>query len=88
MVVVDCLIHGVGVDLAAAVAVDRCPDLAEQSGQLRLVVGADPLARGAPFGFRAHDETLPCASQTGRGPGLMWEVERPCRVSHQRYDRT
>jgi hypothetical protein len=32
VVVVDCLIHGMGVDLAGAVAVDRCPEVAEQCG--------------------------------------------------------
>src|SRR5262249_7757371 len=37
VVVVDGLIHAIGVDLAAAVAVDRCPEVAEQSGQLCLV---------------------------------------------------
>jgi hypothetical protein len=31
VVVVDCLIRGVGVDLAGAVAVDLCPDVAEKS---------------------------------------------------------
>jgi hypothetical protein len=70
VVVVDGLIHGIGVDLAAPVAVDRCPDVAEQLGQLRLVVGADPFTRGAAFGFRGHDGTVPCSRQTGRGPGL------------------
>src|SRR4029077_15266393 len=70
VVVLDRLIHGVGVDLAGAVAVDRCLDVAEQFGQLRLVVGADPFTRGAPFSFRAHDGKLLCSSQPGRGPGL------------------
>ena len=37
----DRLIHGAGVDLAGPVAVDRRGDVAEQPGQLRLVVGAD-----------------------------------------------
>jgi hypothetical protein len=69
VVVVDRLIHGIGVDLAAAVAAGRCPDVAEQPGQLRLVVGADPFMSGAPFGFGARDATVPCSSQTGRGPG-------------------
>jgi hypothetical protein len=48
VVVVDRLIHGIGVDRAAAVTVNRCPDVAEQFGQLRLVVGADPFTRSAP----------------------------------------
>jgi hypothetical protein len=60
LVVVDRLIHGTGVDFAGAVAVDRCPDVAEQFGQLRLVVGAHPFTRGAPSGIRGHDGTLPC----------------------------
>ena len=67
VVVVDRLIHGVGVDLAGAVVVDRCPDVAEQFGQLRLVVGADPFLSGTPFGFRGHDETVPCPGRTGAG---------------------
>jgi len=70
VVVVDRLIHGVGVDLAGAVPVDRCPDVTEQFGQLRLVVGTDPFTRGAPFGIRGHDGTVPCPGQTGRRPGL------------------
>jgi hypothetical protein len=69
VVVVDRLIHGIGVDLAGAVTVDRCPDVAEQFGQLRLVVGADPFTRGAPFGILRHDGTVPYPGQTGRGPG-------------------
>jgi hypothetical protein len=85
VVVVNGLIHGIGVDLAAAVAVDRCPDVAEQSGQLCLVVGADPFMRGAPFGFRAHDATVPCSSQTGRGSWatsrIVREVGRQCRAA-------
>jgi hypothetical protein len=92
VVVVDRLIHGIGVDLPGAVAVGRCPDVAEQSGELRLVVGADPFLRGAPFGFGAHDATLPCSSQAGRGPGLtsvrMRDAGRRCRGAYQRYDRT
>jgi len=32
VIVVDRLIHGIGVDLAGAIAVDRCPDVAEQLG--------------------------------------------------------
>ena len=55
MVVVDRLIRGIGVDLAGAVAVDLCPEVAEKFGQLRLVVGAHAFARGAPFGFGGHD---------------------------------
>ena len=62
VVVVDRLIHGIGVDFTGAVAVDRCPDVAEQSGELRLVVGANPFMHGAPFGFRGHDATVPRCS--------------------------
>jgi hypothetical protein len=47
VVVVDRLIHGRGVDLAGAVAADRCPEVAEQFGQLRLVAGADPFTQRA-----------------------------------------
>ena len=55
MVVVDRLIHGIGIDLAGAVAVDRCRNMGQQLGQLRLVVGAHAFACGAPFGTGAHD---------------------------------
>ena len=55
VVVVDRLIRGIGVDLAGAVAVDLCPDMAEKSGQLRFVVGAHAFARGAPLSFGGHD---------------------------------
>jgi hypothetical protein len=64
--VVDGLIHGIGIDLAGAVSL---PYVAEQSGELRWAAGADLFPRGAPFGFRAYDATLPRCSQTGRGPG-------------------
>ena len=48
VVVMDCLIRGIGIDdLAGAVAVDLCPDVAEKSGQLRFVVGAHAFTRGA-----------------------------------------
>lgn len=56
VIAVDRLIHGVGVDLAGSVAVDRRSDMAEQLGQLRLVVGAHAFARGAALGFGAHDQ--------------------------------
>ena len=92
VVVVDRLIHGIGVGLTGAAAAGRCPDVAEQPGQLRLVAGADPFMRGAPFGFRGLEATVPCSSQPGRGPGsppvLVREAGRQCRASHQRYDRT
>jgi hypothetical protein len=55
VVVVDRLIYAAGVDLADPVAVDRRCDVAEQSGQLRLVVGADSFAGDVPFGPGAHD---------------------------------
>src|SRR6516165_3120762 len=61
------LVHGVGVDLAAAVAVEGCPDVAEQPGQLRLMVGAHAFAGGAPFGFGAHDR-----DGTVSGPDAAW----------------
>jgi len=68
VVVVDRHVHGIGVDRAGAVAVDRCRDVAEQLDQLRLVVGADPFQRSAPLSIRGHDGTVPCPGQTGRGP--------------------
>src|SRR5262249_42450116 len=54
VIVVDRLVDGVGVDLAGAVTVEGCPPMAVPLGQLRLMVGAHPFARGAPFGFGAH----------------------------------
>ena len=71
VVVVDRLIHGIGIDLAGAVSVDRCPDVAEQFGQLRFVVRAHPFTCGAPFGLGAHVRTLPCSGQTGLGLELI-----------------
>jgi len=71
VVVVDRLIHGIGVDLAGAVAVDRRRDVAEQLGQLHLMVGADPFARGAPFSVRGHDGTVPYPGQSGRWAGAQ-----------------
>src|SRR5207244_9090384 len=68
VVVVDRLIRGIGVDLAGAIAVDLCPDVAEESGQLRLVVGAHAFARGAPLGFGGHDRDG-TVFQPGRPPG-------------------
>jgi hypothetical protein len=82
VVVVDRLIHGIGVDLAGAVTVDRCPDVAEQFGQLRLVVGADSFTRGAPFSIRGHDGTVPCPGQADRGPGspaVLMQARRSTR---------
>jgi hypothetical protein len=80
VVAVDGLIHGMGIDLPARC---RCPEVAEQSGELRLVVGADPFVRGAPVGLGAHDATVPRCGQAGRGPGspavLMREVGRRCQ---------
>jgi hypothetical protein len=69
VVVVDRLIHGIDVDLAGAVAVDRCRDVAEQFGQLRLVVGAHAFARGVPFGPGAHDQDGTVLQSEGHGPG-------------------
>jgi hypothetical protein len=65
VIVVDRLIHGIGVDLAGAIAVDRCRDMGQQLGQLRLVVGAHAFACGAPFGTGAHDRDG-TVSQPGR----------------------
>src|SRR6266700_727884 len=54
VIVVDNLVNCVGVDLGASVAVDRRLDVADQLGQLRLVVGADALASGASSGVGSH----------------------------------
>jgi hypothetical protein len=76
VVVVDGLIRGMGVDLAGAVAVDLCPDVAEKSGQLRFVVGAHAFARGAPLGFGGHDRD-----------GTVFQPGRPSARAHQRISR-
>jgi cytochrome P450 len=67
VVVVDRLIYGIGIDLAGAVAVDRCRDVAEQFGQLRLVVGAHAFARGVSFGLGAHDQDGTVLQPEGHG---------------------
>jgi hypothetical protein len=51
VVLVDRLIYGAGVDLAGPVAVDRLCGVAEKPGRVRLWLGADRFASGAPFGF-------------------------------------
>jgi hypothetical protein len=70
--VVDGLIRGIGVDLASAVAVDLCSNLAEKSGQLRFVIGAYAFARGAPLGFGGHDPD-----------GTVFQPGRPSTRAHQ-----
>ncbi len=67
VVMVDCLIRGIGVDLAGALAVDPCADAAEKSGQLRFVVGAHAFARGAPLGLVAMTRTVPCFNRPTLG---------------------
>jgi hypothetical protein len=76
VVVVDRLIRGIGVDLAGAVAVDLCPDVAKKSGQLRFVVGAHAFARGAPLGFGGHDPD-----------GTVFQPGRPSARAHQWISR-
>jgi len=57
--------------------------VAEQSGELRVVAGADPFMRGAPFGFGAHDATLPALQPDRPGTRLtsrtVREAGRQCR---------
>jgi hypothetical protein len=50
----DCLVDCVGVDLAASESLDRRLDVADQLGQLRLVVCAYALGRSTSFGFGSH----------------------------------
>jgi hypothetical protein len=69
VIVVDRLVHGVGIDFVGAVAVDGCPDVADQLGQLRLMVGAHAFARGAPSGFGAHGRD---ATVFGPGRARAW----------------
>jgi len=69
VVVVDGLIHGIGIGLAGAVAAGRCPDVAEQSGELRVVVAADPFTGGAPFGFGAQMRRYRAAARPAAGLG-------------------
>jgi hypothetical protein len=76
VVVVDRLIRGIGIDLAGAVAVDLCPDVAEKSGQLRFVVGAHAFARGAALGFGGHDPD-----------GTLFHLGQPSARAHQRVSR-
>ena len=84
---VDGLVHGIGVDVAGAVAASRCPDVAEQSGELRLVAGADPFLRGTPFGFGGHDAAVPRCGQAGRGPGLAAVLMRGSRAAMPAADQ-
>ena len=90
VVVVDHLSRNIGVDLAGAVAVDLCPDVAKKSGQLRFVVGAHAFARGAPPGFGGHDPDG-TVFQPGPRPGLTTGYRamavisnRPLRDSYSR----
>lgn len=55
IVVVDRLVQCADVDLPSPVTIDRGLDVGQQSGQLRLVVGAHTFAGGLPFGLGAHD---------------------------------
>ncbi len=72
VVVVDRLIHGIGIDLAGAVAVDRCPNVVEQFCQPRLVVGADPFTRSGPRSpkhCKRQDTVPPVAQRREDRPG-------------------
>jgi hypothetical protein len=93
VVVVDRLIHGIGVDLAGLVAVDRRQDVAEQFGQLCLVVDADPFPR-APLGLVATVGRcrVPARPGAGRWSGrlllLAYELNRGrCRGQTSGADR-
>lgn len=59
VVVVDCLVEGVGVDFAGAVAVECGRYVFDELGKSRLVVGGYAFTRGAAFGLRPHSETIP-----------------------------
>jgi hypothetical protein len=69
VVVVDGLIYGIGVDLAGAVAVERCPDVAEQFGQLRLVVGATRSRATRRSAFVATMGRYRVPARPAAGPG-------------------
>ena len=70
-IVVDRFVNGVGVDLAGAVAIDRCRDVAEQFGQLRLMVSTHAFARGVPFGLGAHHQDGTVFQPEGYGPRCL-----------------
>jgi hypothetical protein len=74
VVVVNRLIHGKGVELAGAVAVDRRGDMGEQLGELCLVVGADPFARGVPFGPGTDGREGTAFQPEGQGPRALAAV--------------
>jgi len=76
VVMVECLIRSIGVDLAGAVAVDLCPCVAEKPGRLRFVVGGHAFTRGAALGFRGHDRD-----------GTVFQWGRPSARAHQPISR-
>ncbi len=59
MVVVDRFIDGVGIDLAAAVAVDRNRNVVDELTQPPLVIAGHGFPGGLAFGLGAHNETIP-----------------------------
>ena len=75
MVVVDLFVHVAGVDLAGTVAVDGCPDVAEQLSQLRLIVGADAFARRAVRLWCSRSGRYRVRARRETGPG----TSRHCR---------
>ena len=81
VIVVDRLIYGIGVDLAGAVAVDRSRDVAEQLGQLRLVVGAHTVPRGAPVGLGAHARDGTVFEPAGCGHGSLAATDAGGRIN-------
>ena len=59
MVVVDRFIDGVGVGLAAAVAVDRNRNVVDEFIQPPLVIVGHGFPGGLAFGLGTHNETIP-----------------------------
>jgi len=81
--VADRLIRGIGVDLAGAVAVDLCPDVAEKSGQLRFVVGAHAFAGGATLGLGGHDPHGTVFQRARPQPGLTSRYRAMAVISNR-----
>lgn len=71
------------VDLAGAVAVDLCPDVAEKSGQLRFVVGAHAFAGGTTLGFGGHDPDGTVFQRADPRPGLTSRYRAMAVISNR-----
>ena len=59
LVVVQHLVHFVGIQRAGTPAVDRHCDVPYQFFQARLMVGGHALASGTPRSFVTHTQTVP-----------------------------